>query len=432
MAYVFDFWKEPAAVFAPLANAPFALFLDSAMVEHPDARWSYILFDPVETLSVQKAGNTIFDRLKSLLNKYRQTVTDEHAPPFTGGLAGYFSYDLGRALEKLPKNTEDDMHWPDVIVGVYTNVLAFDHTKQKIIYCGDEEGLKKAENMLHHANSQMASRLRGNDNVEWNSRFTKDGYETAIQKVIDYIHAGDIFQANISQRFIADIPESFDPYAHYCHLRTINPAPFSAYFNAGDGIISSASPERFLSCDSKGYVQTKPIKGTRPNSDGADEELLASAKDRAENAMIVDILRNDLAKVCKADSITVDQFAALETFAGVHHLVSTIHGQLTEDKSALDLLKACFPGGSITGAPKIRAQEIIEELEPTRRGPYCGSIATIGFDGAMDSSILIRTLLYKNNAVSFQVGGGITANSNPEDEYQETLTKAAKIFESFT
>jgi para-aminobenzoate synthetase component 1 len=272
---------------------------------------------------------------------------------------------------------------------------------------------------------------------EWQSNFTRPDYEATIQKTIDYIHAGDIFQANISQRFDAELPQDFDPFAHYLNLREMNAAPFATYFNLGGLILSSASPERFLTVKD-GIVETKPIKGTRPHI--RDDEALDtlyrnslenSEKDRAENIMIVDLLRNDLSKSCRPDNLKVTALCALESFASVHHLVSTIQGQLRAGYDALHLLEGCFPGGSITGAPKIRAMEIIDELEPTRRGPYCGSMGYIGFDGAMDSNILIRTLVYQGNAVSFQVGGGIVADSDPAEEYDETLTKAHGLLESF-
>jgi para-aminobenzoate synthetase component 1 len=253
--------------------------------------------------------------------------------------------------------------------------------------------------------------------------------------VIDYIYAGDIYQANLSQRFQTILPEGDSPFALYQRLRRLNPAPFAAYLNFGDIVIASASPERFLQLRG-GWVETRPIKGTRPRGATPVEdkaharELLASEKDRAENVMIVDLLRNDLSRVCRDHTVTVPELCVLESYATVHHLVSTVVGQLNPGATAIDLLRATFPGGSITGAPKIRAMEIIAALEPTQRGPYCGSIGYVGFDGNIDSSITIRTYAIKNNVVTFQAGGGIVADSDPAAEYEETLTKAGALMEA--
>ncbi|MBI4030551.1 MAG: aminodeoxychorismate synthase component I, partial [Proteobacteria bacterium] len=270
----------------------------------------------------------------------------------------------------------------------------------------------------------------------WKSGHTENTYERSVRKVIDYIRAGDIFQVNLSQRFEAHLPDGFSPFGHYKALRRVNPAPFAAYMNFGSMILSSASPERFLQARGR-QVETRPIKGTRPRlPDPAQDkkiraELSASEKDRAENIMIVDLLRNDLSKACTDESVKTQDLCRLESFARVHHLVSTVTGYLRADKTPLDLLEACFPGGSITGAPKVRAMEIIEELELQRRGPYCGAMGYIGFDGAMDMNIAIRTLVYEGQKVSFNAGGGITADSDPAAEYRETMDKAEGIFRSF-
>ncbi|MGF1612091.1 MAG: aminodeoxychorismate synthase component I, partial [Kiloniellales bacterium] len=264
------------------------------------------------------------------------------------------------------------------------------------------------------------------------ANFTRPAYEAAVQRGIDYIHAGDIFQANLSQRFSARLPAGETPFMLYRRLRALNPAPFAAYLKFGQDVIASSSPERFLKL-SDGQVESRPIKGTRPRGHDAAEdealarELLASEKDRAENVMIVDLLRNDLSRVCRDSSVAVPELCVLERYATVYHLVSTIVGELRPGKTAVDLLEASFPGGSITGAPKIRAMEIIAELEPTRRGPYCGSIGYIGFDGDMDSSIVIRTFSIHGDQVSFQVGGGIVADSRPAEEYEETLAKGRAL-----
>jgi len=270
----------------------------------------------------------------------------------------------------------------------------------------------------------------------WTADLSRGEYEAMVARVIDYIHAGDIFQANLTQRMLADLPDGLTPFMLYRRLRALSPAPFGAYLGAGDTAIASMSPERFLRLDAEGHAVTRPIKGTRPRgrTPGDDEalarELLASEKDRAENLMIVDLMRNDFSRVCRLGSVGVSELAGLESFANVHHLVSEVRGTMFPNLGPLDLLRATFPGGSITGAPKIRAMEIINELEPVRRGPYCGSIAWIGFDGAMDSSIVIRTLVVHGDRVAAQAGGGIVADSDPSAEFVETMDKAWPLLQS--
>ena len=331
-------------------------------------------------------------------------------------------------------------------VGIYDQVIAFDHEKGKcwlIVHAedGTEGWIKQKETMKILDGAFMPPSFKP-ATLDWESNMDPDTYEAAATKVLDYIYKGEIYQANIAQRFEADLPEGFEPYAHYQRLREVNPAPHAAYFNLGGGaVISSASPERFVSVRGQ-VVETQPIKGTRPRvgeklmDEMYKAALLESKKDRAENIMIVDLMRNDLSKVCRAHSVKVSKLCAVQSFTSVHHLVSTINGVLEDDKTSIDLLRACFPGGSITGAPKIRAQEVIEEIEGAlkngRRGPYCGSIGYIGFDGAMDSSILIRTLVFEDGKVSLSVGSGIVADSDVDDEYQETFHKAEAIFRSFS
>ena len=259
------------------------------------------------------------------------------------------------------------------------------------------------------------------------SNFSPDAYRAAVRCAIDYIHAGDVFQVNLAQRLL--FPARGDALSLYLRLRQCNPAPFAGWFDLGDAQIVSASPERFLSVRG-GHVEARPIKGTRRRTAWAEadlfagDDLLQSEKDRAENVMIVDLLRNDLSRVCDADSVKVTQLCGLETYQFVQHLVSAVEGKLAPDKTAVDLVRAAFPGGSITGAPKIRAMEIIAELEPTARGPYCGSLGYFGFDGSMDLSILIRTITAGQGWWQFPVGGGIVAQSSPEREYEETWHKA--------
>ena len=413
---------DPAAYFSALAQQPYTLFLDSADRSHPDAKYSFIAFDPIEVITLEDCIDDPFAYIQSRIDHWKAELKPEHnenLPTFQGGAAGLFAYDLGRTIETLP-NTAKPSDTPDLAIGIYNKALAFDHVTNKAWFICHGEKAQVPE---------PAEPATQTTPLSWTPQFTPADFKARIARVIDYIHAGDIFQANISQGFEATLPDHFDTAAHYLHLRSINPAPFAGYMNAGDTIIASASPERFLQVKER-TVETKPVKGTAP-AHIDPQILLDSKKDRAENIMIVDLLRNDLSKVCETESIDVPKLCALETFKSVHHLVSTVTGQLKEDKTPLDLLRASFPGGSITGAPKIRAQEIIEELEEQQRGPYCGSLGYIGFNGNMDTNILIRTLIFKGGTVRFNVGGGITAKSEPEAEYQETLDKAEGLFKSF-
>jgi len=409
-----------------LADKPYTLFFDSNRPEHLLNQWSFICFDPVETIETKNGDIThnrktiqetdFFEFLQSRLDQYN--FNDAGDIPFMGGAAGYFGYDLGRQIENLPDDTIDDLNTPDACIGIYTHVLAFDHTNDEAWFIGDTP-----------PDIKDTPRSTQNYNLKWQTNISEGEYLTNVQKTLDYIYAGEIYQANISRRFESMLPQNFNHFSHYEHLRQINPAPFSSYMNFGDLKLSSCSPEQFLLV-TKDNVTTRPIKGTLPSSENP-QTLLNSKKDIAENTMIVDLLRNDLSKTCDYHSVKTPKLCDLETFEGLHHLVSTVTGILKENKTALDLLRNCLPGGSITGAPKIRAQEIIEELEKTRRGIYCGAMGYIGFDGNMNTNIIIRTLVYANEKAYLQTGGGIVSDSLPEKELQESLDKAAKIFESF-
>lgn len=410
-----------------LSQQPYTLFFDSNRPSHPANQWSFLCWAPVETITAKNGviahngtlinETDIFGFLQSRLDQYPFQNTSDI--PFTSGLAGYWGYDLGRGLETLPDKTVDDMNGPDMMVGIYTNVIAHDHKNDQTWLIGEAP--------------QIATPSPWGESWGEGLKFTPQtsdaDYKNNIQRAIDYIYAGEIYQANITRRFDANLPQDFSPFSHYEHLRRINPAPFSTFMNFGDVQLSSCSPERFLKC-ADGIVETQPIKGTLPSSQPADI-LTNSKKDIAENTMIVDLLRNDLSKVCEHHSVKVPKLCELQTFEGLHHLVSTVTGALKKDKTALDLLKACFPGGSITGAPKIRAMEIIEELEPTKRGPYCGAMGYIAFDGTMDTNIIIRTIIYAKGKAYLQTGSGIVSDSDPAQELQEGLDKAQKIFESF-
>ncbi|NQZ13235.1 MAG: aminodeoxychorismate synthase component I [Alphaproteobacteria bacterium] len=416
--------------FLSLADEPYTLFFDSARPSHPLSKWSFIVWDPVETIECKNGQITydnqeihetdLFSFLQTRLENYDFDSTDLTSP-FSGGLAGYFGYDLGRQLETIPNNTDDDLNLPDCALGIYTNVVAFDHQNKKG-YLIHKEGSKSPE--LKESTPYFLS-----ETINWQNKTSDTEYKSNIQNIIDNIHAGEIYQANISRRFDTDLPKNFSPKEHYAHLRSINSAPFSAFMNFGSFQLASTSPERFLTTYGN-TVETRPIKGTLPAYKNPDD-LQRSKKDRAENLMIVDLLRNDISKNCKPHSVKVPSLCNIETFAGVHHLVSTVTGELQKNKTSIDLLRDCFPGGSITGAPKIRAMEIIEELEPTRRGPYCGAMGYIGFNGNMDTNIIIRTIVYKDGKAHLQTGSGIVSDSNPEAELQEGLDKAQKIFESF-
>lgn len=443
---------DSAQVFAHLQHLPYALLLDSADREHPDARYSFICAFPIETIEAKNNVITVssakeqvtyegdpFAVLNDRIGAQRLSQeTIEDLPPFQGGVAGFFGYDLGRAIEHLPQIAADNPNMLDMAVGIYDQVIAFDHEQQRtwIITHADHQARAQQRQKILFDLLEQPPQTGASAPLEWKNTWDAEQYQAAVQKVIDYIHAGDVFQANLAQRFDADLPDEFCAYRHYMNLRTVNSAPFACFMNLDNIKISSASPERFLSIKNN-LIETRPIKGTAPRSDDQKQDkknqtrLLNSEKDKAENTMIVDLLRNDLSKVCVPESVEVVDLCKLESFAKVHHLVSTVRGKLRDEFKPLDLLRACFPGGSITGAPKIRAMEIIEELEPARRGPYCGSMGYIGINGAMDSNILIRTLIYEGKTVNLSVGGGIVSDSEPAAEYQETLDKGEAIFRSF-
>jgi para-aminobenzoate synthetase component I len=419
------------------------------------------LLDTAKPCVVSSAAGDLrarHERAAATIAPIRRLVTacrhepDPALPPFQGGIAGLIGYEAGRLWERLPA-TEFAADWPHPAAkfGVFDWVIAWDHvhhaawlivqrlpeirssgeTERRMAEVRDRlvEGRAGASRVDRSTRTHDSSAPRFSlpriDGLQ--SNFDRDAYMRAVERTIRYIRAGDIFQANISQRL--SIPAFCDPVELYRRLVKANPAPFAAYFDAGDFQVVSASPERFLRVDGD-VVETRPIKGTRarrtlPEADlFTRDELRESEKDRAENVMIVDLLRNDLSKVCRPGSIRVPQLCAVETYETVQHLVSEVRGRLREGKDFFDLIAATFPGGSITGAPKIRAMEIISELERVPRGPYCGSLFYLCFDGRADSNILIRTFTQSDGWLRFPVGGGITAESDPASEYEETLHKA--------
>jgi para-aminobenzoate synthetase component 1 len=454
---------KPEALLQRLAGLPHVLFLDSAL-RHPIlGRHSFVTADPFEWLQARGSSTVVsgeaaiqqpadpFMVLAERLGRYRAAPIPG-LPPFQGGAAGLFGYDLCHHIEKLPRPRFDEFEVPDLAVGLYDWVIAFDPIAGRawLISTGfpeteparrrrrARERAEAVKRRLHTAPAaierEIAARLE-KPAYQWPvagypglfSNFSREEYLGAVRRVIEYIRAGDCFQVNLAQRLLYPAEEA--PLEMYLRLRARNPAPFAGYFDLGDFTIASASPERFLRVEN-GEVETRPIKGTRPRGATPAEdqarirELLHSEKDRAENIMIVDLLRNDLGRVCRYGSVRVEAVCRLESYRFVHHLVSEVRGRLRPELGPLDLLRAAFPGGSVTGAPKIRAMEIIAELEPTARGPYCGSLAYLGFDGTMDSNILIRTLTAGRGWVQFPVGGGIVADSMPEREYEETWHKA--------
>jgi para-aminobenzoate synthetase component 1 len=435
---------DSAPLFEAVADLPWAVFLDSGSHHLTQSRYDIIAAEPYATLTTrgkltEVRGEAIELARADPLTLLRQQLAIDPAVacdlPFCGGALGYFSYDLARRFERLPARAEDSEKMPEMAIGFYDWAVVVDHLARRAWLIGqgrDPDTDWKWDGLVARFSAAPAERARLPFRITASlaSNLTRDGYASRFRRVLDYIYAGDCYQINLAQRFAA--PAAGDPWLAYQALRIINPAPYSAFLNTPYGTIMSASPERFLKLE-HGSVETKPIKGTRPRAGHPRldaelaAELQASAKDRAENVMIVDLLRNDLSKNCEPGSVAVPKLFEVESFATVHHLVSTVTGTLRGDRDALDLLRGCFPGGSITGAPKLRAMQIIEELEPQRRGVYCGAIGYIGCDGNMDLNIAIRTLVYAGGVIRFSVGGGIVADSRCDDEYQETFDKAAAM-----
>ena len=465
-------------IFEAIKDKENAFFLDSSLHRGPLGRYSFLGFEPFYIFKAKGQKDSL-NQLRKLLKRYQLVNTKF---PFLGGAVGYLAYDFGLSLENIKEKAKDDLALPDVFWGFYDTVIAVDHWKKKLTIFSTgfpEKGsflakkqagqrLKEVIRELSKINTnrrnvylplrtsqghhcEKADRppkqsfdksmildcfaIARNDKlaIKLTSNFTREKYLKAVTKAKDYIRKGDIYQVNLSQRFSAEtVLNSFNLYQK---LRQVSPSDFSAYLDCGDFQIISSSPERFLNFDGK-KVSTRPMKGTRPRgiNPRADarhkRDLLQSPKDKAELLMIVDLLRNDLGRVCKYGSVRVSSMRALEAYSTVYQTTASIEGVLYPGQDRIDLLKACFPGGSITGCPKIRSMQIIDELEPTQRSIYTGSLGYFGFNNTMDLNILIRTILKKNDTIYFQVGGGIVADSEPESEYQETLTKAQGIFKA--
>lgn len=479
--------KSIPDVLRAFSSLDLPLFFDSARFDSMMGRYSFLTACPFEIIrsrggmvevidthrqKIRRQGTDPFAILAERLGRY-PIGTLEGFPPFQGGAAGLFSYDLCHHLERLPRPRFDEFEVPEMVVGLYDWVIALDHVPRQawvistgLPYSGtdrevDARGmLERVISFLEHKSQGVRDRLSKRSGFpgetsstslgtgfsgdssrvelapqremtgghpELTSNFSHADYLRAVRRAIDYIYAGDVYQVNLAQRLLAPLDEL--PIELYLRLRERNPSPFAGYFDLGDFVIASASPERFLRVQN-GDVETRPIKGTRPRWPVPEAdmlsglELLESDKDRAENVMIVDLLRNDLGRVCEYGSVRVTDPLRLESYEFVHHLVSEVRGRLRPECGPIELLRAAFPGGSVTGAPKIRAMQIIAELEPTARGAYCGSLGYIGFDGSMDTNILIRTFTCGRGWVQFPVGGGIVAQSSPDREYEETLHKA--------
>jgi len=430
---------DPTGYFSIIRHAPGAVLLDSGRPEAERGRFDILSAWPLETLApaADESGTAFLQRLRDRLVQMGEADLPEGNPlPFAGGLIGYLAYDFGRLLEPLPSQAIDDLHLPSARLGLYAWALISDHqtgTSQLVFHpslINDERqrliGLFEQRLAKDDARFQLAAAFAPD--------IAADQYQHAIERIHAYIHAGDCYQVNYAQRFRAKYRG--DPWAAYQALRVACPTPFAGYLGLPDGdAVLSLSPERFVKVSQR-QVETRPIKGTRPRGKDAAEdaayadELLRSPKDRAENLMIVDLLRNDLGRSCRTGSVKVPELFSLESYPNVHHLVSAVTGELAMGKDALDLIGGSFPGGSITGAPKIRAMQIIDELEPSRRALYCGSLLYLDVRGEMDSSIAIRSLLAKDRQIVCWGGGGIVADSQWEAEYQETFTKVRVLMQT--
>ncbi len=438
--------------FYGLARRPYPAFLDSA-APGPLGRRSFVASDPFLVVYAKghraelrwlRAGRTEhwegnpFELLRELLFQHRRPRGPFPMAP--GGAIGYLAYDLFSHLEAIRPTTRDDLGMPDLFFGFYDTVAAFDPATGGVCLClagppGDREESRDRWEALAAREVPPPPPPPLVDRARLESNFTPDAYCEAIRRAKCYIAAGDIYQANLSQRFTA--PFDGDPLGFYDRLRTTSPAPFGACLFPDGFAVLSNSPERYLRIDGD-HIETRPIKGTVPRGRTPEEDrrlaraLAASPKDRAEHVMIVDLERNDLGRVCTYTSVHVPEFLIIESYANVHHLVSTVAGRIHPGRDVVDCLRNSFPGGSITGAPKVRAMEIIDELEPTSRGVYCGSIGYIDFSGRVDLNIAIRTAVVHDGRIHFQVGGGIVADSDPQAEYEETVTKAQSFLKVLT
>ena len=430
---------DPAGYFAAIHNAPGAVLLDSARPVAERGRFDLLSAWPQETLAPgpRETGQSYLQRLRESLARLGEAhMPDGLELPFAGGLIGYLSYDFGRRLELLPHPTHDDLDFPDAGMGLYTWALITDHQRQtcQLVFHPALDENERARLIALFSGPVPVDDTPFSLLSPMRADIDATAYRAAFEQVQDYIRAGDCYQVNLTQRFRASCQGN--PWSAYQALRSACPTPFSGYLVLRDGSwLLSFSPERFIRV-SQDQVETRPIKGTRPRAANPEEdagnaaELLASPKDRSENLMIVDLLRNDLGRSCRIGSVRVPELFALESYPNVHHMVSSVTGELAPGKDCLELIAGSFPGGSITGAPKIRSMQIIDEVEPSRRGPYCGSLMYLDVRGEMDSSIAIRSLLVKDGQISCWGGGAIVADSRWEQEYDESIFKVRVLMET--
>lgn len=459
-------FENPHLVYERFRSKP-SFLLESMNGPETIARYSFIGIDPYLTFTAQKGivevsylgKRTVstrkpLERLREVVRAYRQIPVDG-LPPFQGGAVGMLSYDFVRYLERLPERAADDLCVPDAHFLLVDKVVAFDHVDRRswIIVCAGaretvlgfsdirrsgEELVAEAEEALRSISDKVFMKTNAALEEEASGRQVrvvhecgKDEYMAMVERAKEYIAAGDIFQANLSLRLSAEIGDA-DPWGIYRILRRINPSPFAAFLDFGDYQIVSSSPERLIRLQGS-RVDTRPIAGTRPRGKDTEEdermrsELLLNGKERAEHIMLIDLERNDIGRIADYGSVIVDELMTTEKYSHVIHIVSNVSGRLAAGKDCFDVIKAVFPGGTITGVPKVRCMEIIDELEPKRRGPYTGSIGYIGFNGNMDLNIIIRTFLVQNGKAYVQAGAGIVADSDPEREYHESLKKAEAL-----
>ncbi len=455
----------PISIFKKVCKGRYSYLLESVEGGENLARYSFIGFEPFLNFFCRNGNNVIekdegtttikteltgspLDNLRKIMEEY-QAPTIAGLPRFYGGAVGYFGYDLIRYIEEIPEETVDDLGIPDCHFILTRMVLIFDHVKHKVkIVVNTEPGgspektYEKAVSSINaikqmiHSNPVMISAQRYDKNrslQDFNSNMTKEEFMVKVEKAKEYIKSGDVFQVVLSQRL--NMPLKGEPFDVYRNLRTVNPAPYLYYLNFDETVIIGSSPEMLIRVED-GEIQTCPIAGTRPRGKDNTEdelfekELLADEKETAEHLMLVDLGRNDLGRVCDYGSIKLNCFMQIERYSHVMHLVSTVSGKILPEMSSFDALKSCFPAGTVSGAPKIRAMEIIEELEPTRRGVYAGVIGYFGFTGNMDTCITIRTIVVHKGRTYIQAGAGIVADSQPEKEYDETINKAKALLET--
>ena len=442
-----DFLTPVSAFLKLEKDRPYAFLLESVEGGETVARYSFLGCDPFLVTRYRKGqpSDEFMQNLRSTLRRFK-SVTLPNLPPFTGGAVGYFGYDMVRAIENIPDTGRDDLGVDDAVLMFYKTVLAFDHLRHQIHiisnllvdeskepletqYAKAEEEIRNIEALLRMPMEPPAS-TPSQEEVQVRSNFEKNDYLNAVSKAKEYIAAGDIFQVVLSQRFEVDLKTA--PFDIYRALRIVNPSPYMYFLKMPDAAIVGSSPEMLVKIqgDEAAY---RPIAGTRPrgSNDVEDErlaqELKADEKERAEHIMLVDLGRNDLGRVCKYGTVRVEDLMFIERYSHVMHLVSALRGQLPPDVDRLDTMMACFPAGTVSGAPKVRAMEIIDELEPTRRGVYSGAIMYLDFSNNLDSCIAIRTLVVKGNKGYIQAGGGIVADSTPEGEYMETVNKSRAL-----